>query len=95
MTAVQKKLLLMRAAEAAAKTNQPAPLATGPQAPLLPAVYNYSSSASSSLRAEQSLISYADVEMEDAAPSTPANYVSINFTSLHFFRTPTYIFRHR
>jgi hypothetical protein len=88
MTAVQKKLLLMRAAEAAAKTNQPASLATGPQAPLLPAVYNYSSSASSSLRAEQSLISYADVE-------TPANYVSINFTSLHFFRTPTYIFRHR
>jgi hypothetical protein len=69
-TAVQKKLELM--AEAA-KTNR---LYT----PLLPAVYN-SSSASSSPRAEQPLISYADVEMEDAAPNTPANYVSVHFTS--------------
>jgi hypothetical protein len=66
-TAVQKKLELM--AEAA-KTNR---LYT----PLLPAVYN-SSSASSSPRAEQPLISYADVEMEDAAPS----YVSVHFTSV-------------
>jgi hypothetical protein len=79
LTAVQKwKLQAMREAAAAEETNQPTSLITGPQTPLLPAIYNYSSSASSSPRAEQPLISYADVEMEDAAPS----YVSVHFTSV-------------
>jgi hypothetical protein len=79
MTAVQKKFEAMRVA--AARSGQ---RPTGPHAPLLPPVYDYSSSASTSPRGpvnERPLISYGDIEMEDAVPSSPANYVSIPFTS--------------
>jgi hypothetical protein len=75
LTLVQKMLLAAQSAQ------RP----TGPHAPLLPPVYDYSSSASTSPRAgvnEQPLISYGDIEMEDAVPNSPANYVSIPFTSL-------------
>jgi hypothetical protein len=76
LTAVQKKLRDM----AASSAQRP----TGPQAPLPPVVYDYSSSTSTSPHAvanEPPLISYGDIEMEDAVPTSPANYVSILFTS--------------
>jgi hypothetical protein len=72
----------MRAA--AAKSAQPALLPAGPQAPLLPPVYDYSSSASTSPHAvanERPLISYGDIEMEDAVPTSPAHDVSLLFAS--------------
>jgi hypothetical protein len=87
VTAVQKKLRDM----AASSAQRP----TGPQAPLPPVVYDYSSPASTSPHAvanERSLISYDDIEMEDAVPTSPANYVSILFTSSQHQLTSSVIY---